>query len=645
LDNVKKPFIDRLYLFRFWLPFFLVPIAAIASLHESEYVSPLLAFLTAVTVCGLLGGFLSGFVATVISLLLAKFYFIPPYYNLNFQSTDDVIRIVIFFFTGIIFSWLSWSLQKARRTVENQYRVLLEKERFFQSFYGLTSVGIGQVDTNTNKFVTVNNRLCSLTGYSSEELLQKSFQDITHPEDRTMDQKKYRELLRGEADNLISEKRYVRKDGSTIWVRVNANLIFDEKGRPLRTVGIVQDISEQKKTENDLLQAKLEAENANLAKNQFIANVSHEIRTPLGSILGFTELMCDKAQTDVERSECIQSIIKCGKYLLYLVDDILDLSKIEAQTINIMKTNVRIRSFLEEEIKILAAQAEKKGLQFSFEVENEIPEKIYTDRLRLKQIISNVIGNAIKFTQQGVVAVKIRGNEKNGKKFLEIFVKDTGIGLSKSQSEKLFAPFSQGDTSITRKFGGSGLGLFLSRRLANMLGGDIYIESSTPEYGSVFVICIEIEEEMKNDLSRSQSEKRDEEAGFGDMSLTETELQGFKVLVVDDVIENRTIMDYFLRKSGAQVMSAKDGVSGVELAQQNDYDVIIMDIQMPNMNGLDAATELRRRGYNKPIIALTAQAMIGEKEKCLKAGFNDYLTKPVPRKKLVQIVARVAEVN
>ncbi len=391
----------------------------------------------------------------------------------------------------------------------------------------------------------------------------------------------------------------------------------------------------------DLLQAlnnaKDEAERANLSKTQFLANMSHEIRTPIGAILGFTDLMKNPANAPEENLNYMGIVERNSQQLLRLIDDILDLSKVEAGKMTIEQIEFSFAEMLTDFIAVMAFKAGEKGIGFQFDVESKVPDILYTDPVRLRQILTNTVGNALKFTDKGSVEFCVHYEEP----CLKFVVKDTGVGISKEQQSRLFQPFAQADTSTTRKFGGTGLGLVLSRRLSENLGGKLELQESDPHFGSTFVIVI-------NSPLLPHAKLVGKEALVYSATQPRTlnrsrALTGLKVLLVEDSPDNQILITTYLRKEGAKIKVASDGLQGVEAALSGNYDVLLMDIQMPLLDGYEATRSLREKGYAKPIIALTAHAMIEERNKCLEAGFDDFLTKPIRREHLVKALAGYTE--
>ena len=392
----------------------------------------------------------------------------------------------------------------------------------------------------------------------------------------------------------------------------------------------------------ELERANERAEAANRAKSQFLANMSHEIRTPMNALLGYIDLLCDPQATDAERAQYGTTIKKSGDHLLTIVNDILDISRIEASRLVVNPADFSPFDLAHEVASLMRSQASAKDLDLQLEVQGAIPGLIESDLVRVRQILINLLGNAIKFTASGVVRVVLRLDDHTGAphRFLHIDVVDSGIGIDSDQLEKIFEPFSQADNSNTREYGGTGLGLTICKRLALLLGGDIEVESR-PEEGSTFSLRLYAGEIRAEDLRAY----RPEECALDrvDESVTREvdniEIEG-RVLVVEDVKFNQLLIGALLRRAGAHVALAENGQEGldkvIEAQEQGDpFDLILMDMQMPVLDGYEATKELRSRGFQKPIIALTARAMRGDREQCLQVGCTDYATKPLDRTELL----------
>ncbi|QLY26354.1 response regulator [Bdellovibrio sp. KM01] len=393
--------------------------------------------------------------------------------------------------------------------------------------------------------------------------------------------------------------------------------------------------------QNKLLKAKMEeveflrkrAEQANLSKSQFLANMSHEIRTPLASVLGFSDVLVQEDLGEAEKQDSLAAIRRNGELLLRLIDDILDLSKIEANQLHFMKASFNFDDLLKDIATTLGLKASDKGIALEVEAKNP-PGLFYkSDLERIKQILLNVTGNAIKFTAQGSVKILCYIQPDRNHHDRVIFeIRDTGIGISEEESKKLFQPFSQADISTRKQYGGTGLGLVISRELAKSMGGDLKLISSAPNVGSFFEVSMLLEKSQGTNQTIEQKVE----------SLNkDIDLQGAKILVVDDVSDNRLLIDRYMRNTHSEILQAANGLEAIEIMEGHNPDLILMDIQMPIMDGYETVRRIRAAGYTKPIIALTAHAMKEEGQKCMDAGCDGVLTKPARRKELLSKIQDV----
>ncbi|MGI9517843.1 MAG: ATP-binding protein, partial [Pirellulaceae bacterium] len=398
------------------------------------------------------------------------------------------------------------------------------------------------------------------------------------------------------------------------------------------------DVTQLEEKKKELDGAKQAAEAANRSKSEFLANMSHEIRTPMNAILGFTDILrrgYGKSQEDPRKY--LNTIHSSGMHLLELINDILDLSKVEAGRLDVERIPCGPHVIIKEVIQVLAAKAQEKGISLDFEANGPVPETILSDPGRLRQIVTNLTGNAIKFTETGSVTVAVQMTGDTEPQY-RIDVRDSGIGMTQDQMERIFDPFSQADSSVTRKFGGTGLGLTISRRFTEALGGEIAVQSE-PGKGSVFSVTIDTGP-LEN-VTMLQSDQLDIEPTHKTEQSGSWRFDDQRVLVVDDGQENRELVTLVLQEVGLQVECAENGQVAVEMASRTEFDLILMDMQMPIMDGYQATRTLRENGFSIPIFALTAHAMKGFEADCLEAGCSGYLTKPVNIDLLLETVARV----
>lgn len=386
----------------------------------------------------------------------------------------------------------------------------------------------------------------------------------------------------------------------------------------------------------ELANAYEQAEAAARSKSEFLANMSHEIRTPITAIIGFAESSLFSSQTKDMRLKAIQTIIRSGKHLLDIINDILDLSKIEANKLEIERIEVSPFKVLAEVEEFIKAQAIEKGLAFGINYIYPLPETILTDPQRLKQIILNFCSNSLKFTEQGHLHVNVSYQEANSQFVVEVI--DSGVGMVKEQIGKIFQPFEQADHSTSRRYGGTGLGLTLSCKMAKALGGSISVQSE-PNKGSSFKLVIDAGEVERSEYVYNTEQVSFEEVEMSLSPLITTMLSG-KVLIAEDYELNRQLLEIYMMELKVDVVFAENGKIAIEKAQSEDFDLILMDMQMPIMDGIRAVTLLRAQGYRKPIVALTANAMKEDKQKCLAAGCDDYLTKPIDRVAFVDTLSK-----
>jgi PAS domain S-box-containing protein len=501
------------------------------------------------------------------------------------------------------------------------------------------------LDPNSGHILDINNMALTTYGYSREEFLALNAVDIRPPEDRESFWQTMKELHHKKERFLQRSARHQRKDGSILHVEITLrDVMFDELW--LRLAAIM-DITKRVAIEKQLHQlmkkwklAKEEAERLNNLKSAFLANMSHEIRTPLGAMLGFADLLRDPNISPDEHSNYLNILVRNGEQLSIIINDILDLSKVEAGHLTLEFLDMNPKAIVNDVFTLLDIKAREKNLTLTYEPDPSTPGHITSDPVRVRQVLVNLMSNAIKFTPHGSIHARSYG-ERNGQgRILMGFeITDTGIGIAAEQQEQIFDMFVQAEDSTTRKFGGTGLGLALSRKLARALGGDVRVVRSEPGVGSTFLFTLTDLPELR---VKQEAPEPKAVPALNPVSATGADsvsLVGLKILVVDDAPDIRSLISFLLMRAGASVDFAEDGVEGYRKALSNCYDMVLMDIQMPQMDGYTATMKLREQGYHKPIIALTAHAMTEARKKCLSVGCTGHLSKPINPSHLLGIVA------
>jgi len=510
---------------------------------------------------------------------------------------------------------------------KNSENALIDsEEKFRQVFHNSTdAIFVQEIkeDGNNGRLIEVNQTAGEMFHYSYEEFFEFEdpiFKIIQSPADMERHCKELREK-----DYITLQTKAKRKDDSILPVEVVCSHCFLNEKKI--AINIVRDISERLAVEQALKQAKEEAEMANQAKSEFLANMSHEIRTPLNGIVGMVNLM-RLSSLNQEQQENIKIIKTCVNALLNVINDILDFSKMEAGKLEIKKKNCDIKALVEHTIKAQSPVAVGKGIELNYAFSAAVPQYVMGDFHRIQQILNNLISNAIKFTDTGEVWIKVKSLAATDKQVDLLFVvEDTGIGIAEENRQRIFESFSQVDGSFTRRFGGTGLGLAITRQLVELMGGKIWVES-TEGNGSRFYFQLTFELGFAED---SQLEKYPDYFKIS---------QQYKVLLTEDDKVNQLVISRMLNECGYQVDIAGNGYEAVEMVRKNNYDIILMDIQMPEMDGIEATKRIREVNQDIPVLAITAYALHGDREKFLSQGMDGYISKPIKVEKLLEEIEK-----
>ena len=491
-------------------------------------------------------------------------------------------------------------------------------------------VGIFESDAS-GKNTFMNARLLEAMGIGGDQALGDGWVQGIHPEDRARVHAAWAQAIAEKRDFAI-EHRFLTSDGGEPWLAVHATATRDDEGAIVGYLGTVLDVTERRQHENMLAQALEAAQAATRAKSEFLAAMSHEIRTPMNGILGMAELLLGMPLTG-EQSEFVVTLRNSADSLLRILNDILDFSKIEAGKMDIEAVPFDLSRTVTEVVDLLRTKASEKGLSLRLEGPSDLSQWFLGDPSRLRQIVFNLVGNAVKFTSRGGVAIRCTHTPlDDGRVRVRVEVVDTGIGIPEQVQSQLFAKFTQADSSTTRKFGGTGLGLAISRQLVELMGGHMDLHSEEGK-GSTFAFELTLAVASADDVTQLKESER-----LGSLVL---QLDGApEVLVVDDNAINQRVAARLLERFGCKVTVASDGVEAVALTNARPFDLIFMDCQMPEMDGFEASRRLRFDGCRTPIVALTANALVGDRELCLAAGMSDYLTKPIRADALRAMLAR-----
>lgn len=519
----------------------------------------------------------------------------------------------------------------SQQALAQSKQALMEQKDELEAIFNTSKDGIAILDQDSN-FLDFNQAYVEMTGYTREELLQKSCLELTAPEERERSIEAL-EIVKEIGFMKNFEKSCIVKDNKRFTISMSITLMPDKE----RFLITTKDITAQKLLERRLLEAKESAEHASRAKSEFVANMSHEIRTPMNAILGFSDLVLRTDLTPKQR-DYIEKINSSSTSLLNILNDILDYSKIEAGKLEIIPKLFELREMMQRFQALYLPSIEQKGLSYTLHIDDNVPQFMIGDELRLHQILGNLVSNAVKFTETGGICISVRLlNQDELYSSVEFSVQDTGIGMNSEQMENLFTPFEQADSSITRKYGGTGLGLSISQRLSKMMGGDIGLSSKENE-GSTFYFSVQMGNQLDN-MPHVQSGAATTKEHCYDL------LKKVRVLLVEDNLLNAEVAKGLLENFGMYVSNAMNGAEALERLNEGEYDLVLMDMHMPVMDGLEATRLIRQNPSLKelPIIAMTAAAMEQDRILCIESGMNDYITKPIVLDQLVKALLKAVK--
>ncbi len=514
--------------------------------------------------------------------------------------------------------------EEARRAADERYRRLFEQNL----------AGVFRTDWE-GRVLDCNRSIAQSLGFATREELLSAGLQVANIYTRAEDRAAFLHALNESKAVTNHEIELRRKDGSPVWFLINANRIESEGGVEIE--GTLVDISGHKAALRELRKAKESAEAANRAKSEFLANMSHEIRTPMNGVLGMIDVALETELTGEQR-EYLGIARTSGETLLRVINDILDVSKIEAGKLDLSRVSFELRRLVSDVVAPLVLSAAKRPIDLRYEIAQDVPDLLVGDPERLKQVLVNLVGNALKFTEVGEVVVGVEGAlVSEGCAALTFHVRDTGIGIPQEKQRTVFQAFCQADTSVTRRFGGTGLGLTISSQLVSMMGGKMWLESEVGK-GSTFHFTANFGLARGRENGSARPEPLTAVARQSDNGRPNS----LSVLVVDDNLVNRQLAIRMLEKNGHTVQAVSSGRAAVEALTLKSFDLVLMDVQMPDMDGFEATAAIRRdelrSGNHVPIVAMTACAMRGDRERCLAAGMDSYIAKPISLKALRQVI-------
>jgi len=515
---------------------------------------------------------------------------------------------------------------------------LQDNEELFRSIFEQAASGICIVSVE-GSFMKINDRFCNMLGYDEDELLQMTYMDITYPEDMGKDGQLFDDLCSGRSDTYSIEKRYLAKDGECVWVKLYVAAVRNKDNSVKYLIKIINDVTDRKFSEQKLKQsyqqirkfnfelnkAKAKAEESDRLKSAFLANMSHEIRTPMNGIVGFVNMLKRKEITEEKRNSYIDIIQSSCNQLLHIVNDIVDISKIEAGQVDIKREEENVNDIIVELKEFYKPRSSSKSIELIVNMgEDDENSNFYCDGTKIRQVMNNLLNNALKFTEEGYVEFGYKVTEG----LLEFFVKDSGIGISDEHINVIFDRFRQAETSLSRGFGGTGLGLSISKAYVEKMGGELWVKSKLGE-GTCFMFTVPVIEESNEHLKDTTS---DFMKNYEDKPT---------VLVTEDEEINYMLIEELLVDFEIELLHARNGQEAIDMCHSYpEIKLVLMDIKMPGMSGYEAAKKIKVFRKELPIIAQTAYALNGDKEKAIESGCDDYIAKPINTDVFVELMQK-----
>ena len=530
--------------------------------------------------------------------------------------------------TVVCIAQAAWSASQSNRQLNRAIDASQSARKKLEFVVSSTGDGYFEIGLDPLTFHP-DETFAALLGVEPVEAPLWTLTQRTHPDDVPLGSDRIRQVRAGRIDATDQEIRLLTASGEYTWFQMRSRVIHADDPSRRRVIGIIVNLSRWKALEGELRAAKESAEAHSVAKSQFLANMSHEIRTPLNGVLGMAQAL-DADELSPPQKEKVGVILDSGKSLMALLNDVLDLTKIEAGKMEISAVPGDFLHTMKRTRQLFQATAEEKGLDLLVRYDSNFPQRLSYDPTRVRQCVSNLVSNAIKFTSKGRVEISLSSKRlETNDHMVVVEVSDTGMGMAEETVGKLFSVFTQADGATTRKFGGSGLGLAISRQLARMMGGDITV-TSEPGKGSTFRFTFRAHEAAAATPSPGPSPSRIPEP-------SRKSLRGMRVLLTDDNAINRQVIKLFLAPQGCDIVEATNGKEALDLLAQHDFDIVLLDVHMPVMDGKEAIQRMRAepRWKNMPVIALTADAMSGDREKYIALGMTDYVSKPVDQRELI----------